>query len=182
MKGHKCPCAKRHKCPPFGPLAGYVPAAPHATRGMVGIFFLSLSSGKLHWQFPDSSTEDKFLSVLKNNVSDTRGTELLLQEISLGFSSGFPIEQFPQKFQNSFSSTPPIVRYFPMTQERKRLTKTTLRTFASTCVSSGRRSDSSGRKLDSSGFQIPQEFASASSGKTPVSSMFLNILGVDNGG
>ena len=54
-------------------------------------YSLSLSSGKLHWQFPDSSTEDRFLRVLKNNVSDTRGTELLLQEISLGFSLGFPI-------------------------------------------------------------------------------------------
>ena len=94
VKWHKCPSAKRQLCPPFGPLAGSVPATPHVTRGTVRILSLSLSSGKLHSQFPDSSTEDRFLSVLKNNVSDTRGTELLLQEISLGFSSGFPIEQF----------------------------------------------------------------------------------------
>src|ERR1041385_306395 len=43
----------------------------------------SHSSGELHWKFPDSSTEERFLSVLKNNILDTRGTELLLQEISL---------------------------------------------------------------------------------------------------
>ena len=83
VKWHKCPSAKRQLCPPFGPLAGSVPATPHVTRGTVRILSLSLSSGKLHSQFPDSSTEDRFLSVLKNNVSDTRGTELLLQEISL---------------------------------------------------------------------------------------------------
>src|SRR3954468_7492068 len=54
---------------------------------------ISLSSGEQHSQSPDSSTEDKFLSVLKNNVSDTRGTELLLQEISL--SSGELHSQSP---------------------------------------------------------------------------------------
>ena len=49
-------------------------STPHATRGTVqSILSLTLSSGKLHWQFPDSSTEDRFLSVLKNKVSDTRG-------------------------------------------------------------------------------------------------------------
>ena len=42
----------------------------HVTRGTVGIS-LSLSSGELHWQFPESSTEDKFLNVLKNIISDT---------------------------------------------------------------------------------------------------------------
>ena len=60
----------------------------HVTRGTVRIS-LSLSSGELHWQFPDSSTEDKLLSVLKNIVSDTRGIELLLQEIYLGFLQDF---------------------------------------------------------------------------------------------
>ena len=60
----------------------------HVTCGTVRTF-LSLSSGELHWQFPDSSTEDKFLSVLKNIVSDTRGTELLLKEIPQGFLQGF---------------------------------------------------------------------------------------------
>src|SRR4051812_4721398 len=34
---------------------------------------ISLSSGELHSQSPDSSTEVSYLSVLKNNVSDTRG-------------------------------------------------------------------------------------------------------------
>ena len=91
------------------------------------------------------------------------------------FLKVFLFEQFPQKFRNSFSSTPPTVRCFPMTQEwRKRLTKTTLRTFASTWSSSG-------RQLDSSGTRIPQEFGffkvPVSSRETPVSSMFLNILG-----
>ena len=72
-----------------GPLAGQVPAALHVTRGTVGSHSVSLSSGELHWQFPDSSTEDRFLNVPKTNVSNNRGTELLLQEISLGFSLGF---------------------------------------------------------------------------------------------
>ena len=89
MKRHDYPCVKGHKCPRSGPLAGHIPATPHVTRGTVGTHSVSLSSGKLHSQFPDSSTEDRFLSVLKNNVLDTQGTELLLQEISLGFSLGF---------------------------------------------------------------------------------------------
>src|ERR1041385_8413070 len=72
---------------------------------------LSLSSGELHWQFPDSSTEDRFLSVLKNNVSDTQGTELLLQEISLGFLQDFYLST-SSEIQNSFSSTPPTERGF----------------------------------------------------------------------
>ena len=73
----------------FGLLAGKFTATNHVTRGTVGTLSFSLYSGQLHWQFPDSSTKDRFLGVLKNNVSDTRGTELLLQEIPQGFSSGF---------------------------------------------------------------------------------------------
>src|SRR3954467_3810647 len=91
VKGHKCPCMKGHECPPFGPLVGQVPTTLHVTCGTAEDS-LSHSSGKLHWQFPDSSTEDRFLSVLNNNVSDTRGTELLLQEISSGVFFGFPIK------------------------------------------------------------------------------------------
>ena len=116
VKGHKCPCTKRHSCPPFEPLARSVPATLHATRGTVETYSLSLSSGKLHWQFPDSSTEDRFLSVLKNNVSDTRGTELLLQEISQGFLQDSYLSN-SSDLRNSFSSTPPTVRCFPTTQE-----------------------------------------------------------------
>src|SRR3954466_168778 len=77
----------------------------HMTCGTVGKCSLSLSSEKLHWQFPDSSTEDRFLSVLKNNVSDTRGTELLLQEIPYGFLEDFYLSNSSELW-NSFSSTP----------------------------------------------------------------------------
>src|SRR4051812_33154531 len=66
------------------------------------ILSLSLSSGKLHWQFPDSSNEDKFLSVLKNNISDTRGIELLLQEIPQGFLQVFYLRN-SSGLRNSFS-------------------------------------------------------------------------------
>src|SRR4051812_23765793 len=70
-KGHKCPCTKVPSCPPFGPLARQVLAVltRHVARSKV-LSLSSLSSVKPHWQFPDSSTEDRFLSVLKNNVSD----------------------------------------------------------------------------------------------------------------
>src|SRR3954465_9102904 len=82
--------------------------------------FLSLSSEELHSQSSDSSTEVSYLSVLKNNVSDTRGLNFYCRRFPQGFSSGFLVEQF-LRLRNSFSSTPPIVRCFPMTQEIKRL-------------------------------------------------------------
>src|ERR1044071_2518056 len=51
-----------------------------------------LSSGELHWQFPDSSTEVSCLSVLKNNVSDTRGLNFYCRRFPQGFSSGYLFE------------------------------------------------------------------------------------------
>src|SRR3954462_2207451 len=112
--------------PTLRTIARHVLASYHATRGMVQSILSLSSSGKLHWQFPNSSTEVRFLGVLKNKVSDTRGTEPLLQEISLGFLRDFYLSTSSES-QNSFSSTPPTMCCFPMTQgNRKRLTKTTL--------------------------------------------------------
>src|SRR3954465_6846045 len=55
-------------------VARQVLASHHTTCGMVKLFSLSsLSSEGSHWRSPDSSTEVSYLSVLKNNVSDTRG-------------------------------------------------------------------------------------------------------------
>src|SRR3954470_19877364 len=41
VKGHKCPCTKLPSCPPFGPLAGQVPAllTQHITRSKVFSLF-----------------------------------------------------------------------------------------------------------------------------------------------
>ena len=60
--------------PTLRTVARQVLSSHHATRGMVqSILSLTLSSRRLHSQFPDSSTEDSYLSVLKNKISDTRG-------------------------------------------------------------------------------------------------------------
>src|ERR1041384_4755912 len=76
-------------------VARRVLASHHATRGTVKLFSLSsLSSGKLRWILPDSSSEDSYLSVLKNNISDTRGLYFYCRRFPRGFSSGFLIEQF----------------------------------------------------------------------------------------
>src|SRR4051794_22817464 len=76
-------------------VARHVLASHHATRGTVKLFslLLFLQEG-LHWQFPDSSTEDSYLSVLKNNVSTTRGLNFYCRRFLRVFSSGFLIEQF----------------------------------------------------------------------------------------
>src|SRR3954469_22524465 len=86
------------------------------------IFSLSFSSGELHWQFPDSSTKDRFLSVLKNNVSDTRGTELLLQKIS----QGFLFEQFLRTSELIFLNPSNSAVFSYDSRNIKVLTKTTL--------------------------------------------------------
>src|SRR3954469_23837461 len=54
----------------------------------------SRSSEESHWRSPDSSTEVSYLSVLKNNVSDTRGLNFYCRRFPQGFSSGFLVEQF----------------------------------------------------------------------------------------
>src|SRR3954471_19922697 len=66
-------------------------SAPHAACGTVQSI-LSLQENRR--QFPDSSTEDSYLSVLKNNVSDTRGLNFYCRRFLQGFSSGFLVEQF----------------------------------------------------------------------------------------
>src|SRR3954462_10111614 len=82
--------------PTLRTVSRQVLASYHMARGMVQNILSLSSSGKLHWQFPDSSIEDRFLSVLKNNVSDTQGTKLLLQEIPQGFL------QVPQNYRTHF--------------------------------------------------------------------------------
>src|SRR3954470_17944834 len=100
---------------------------------------ITLSSGELHSQSPDSSTEDRFLSVLKNNVSDTRGTELLLQEISLGFLQVFLFEQF-LGISDLMIFNPSNSRMFSYDSReiQNSLTKTTLQIMLYLEMSSGR--------------------------------------------
>src|SRR4051812_48467111 len=54
----------------------------------------SHSSEESHWRSSDSSTEVSYRSVLKNNVSDTRGLNFYCRRFPQGFSSGFLIEHF----------------------------------------------------------------------------------------
>ena len=174
VKRHDCPCVKGHKCPRSGPLAEQVPATPHVTRGTVGTHSVSLSSGKLHSQFPDSSTEDRFLSVLKNNVSDTRGTELLLQEISLGFSSGFLSWAISSEISELIFLDPSDSTVFPYDSRMKKKTNEDYASnfcfnliFLRAPVEFLRNSDSSGFRIlqgasffkgDTSFFNVPQHF------------------------
>src|ERR1041385_4615749 len=76
-------------------VARQVLASHHATRGTVKLLSLiSQSSEESHWRSPDSSTEVSYLSVLKNNVSDTRGLNFYCRRFPQGFSSGFLTEHF----------------------------------------------------------------------------------------
>src|SRR3954466_12544528 len=54
----------------------------------------SQSSEESHWRSPDSSTEVSYLSVLKNNVSDTQGLNFYCRRFPRDFSSGFLVEHF----------------------------------------------------------------------------------------
>src|SRR4051812_26275957 len=54
----------------------------------------SQSSEESHWRSSDSTTEVSYLSVLKNNVSDTRGLNFYCRRFPHGFSSRFLIEHF----------------------------------------------------------------------------------------
>src|SRR4051812_48716448 len=54
----------------------------------------SQSSEESHWRSLDSSTEVSYLSVLKNNVSDTRGLNFFCRRFPQGFSLGFLFEHF----------------------------------------------------------------------------------------
>src|SRR3954463_6283446 len=114
--------------PTLWTIARQVLASHHVTHGTVRKYSFSLSFfRKPHWQFPDSSTEERFLSVLKNNVSDTRGTELLLQEIFLGFLQVFLFVQFlgisELMFLNPSNGT---VFSYDSREIQNSLTKTTL--------------------------------------------------------
>src|SRR4051812_10407308 len=78
----------------------------------------SLSSQSLeesHWRSSDSSTEVSFLSVLKNNVSDTRGLNFYCRRFPQGFSSGFLIEHFLRNTELIFLN-PSNSAVFPTTQ------------------------------------------------------------------
>src|ERR1041385_6120870 len=76
-------------------IARQVLASHHAARVTVKLFSLSSqSSEESHWRSPDSSTEVSYLSVLKNNVSVTRGLNFYCRRFPQGSSSGFLIEHF----------------------------------------------------------------------------------------
>src|SRR3954463_15677312 len=80
----------------------------------------SHSSEESHWRSPDSSTEASYLSVLKNNVSNTRGLNFYCRRFPQAFSSGFLFEQFLRiselVFLNPSNST-----MFSYDSKRKRL-------------------------------------------------------------
>jgi hypothetical protein len=138
--------------------------------------FLSLSSEELHSQSSDSSTEVSYLSVLKNNVSDTRGLNFYCRRFPQGFSSGFLIEHFLRSTELIFlnPSNSAVFSY------DSRSIKSLSEDYASTSSSARTSSGSSSASASTERFRILflQDFAPLhSSGNTPISSMFLNILG-----
>src|SRR3954468_9594750 len=136
----------------------------------------SLSSEELHSQSSDSSTEVSYLSVLKNNVSDTRGLNFYCRRFPQGFSSGFLIEHFLRSTKLIFLNPSNSAVFSYDSRSIKSLSKD----YASTSSSARTSSGSSSASASAERFRILFLQDSAplhSSGNTPISSMFLNILG-----
>src|SRR4051812_46012485 len=136
----------------------------------------SQSSEESHWRSLDSSTEVSYLSVLKNNVSDTRGLNFYCRRFPQGFSSGFLIEHFLRNTELIFlnPSNSAVISY------DSRSIKTLSEDYASTSSSARMSSGSSSASASTERFRIliPKDFAQLhSSGNAPISPMFLNILG-----
>src|SRR3954464_6455809 len=136
----------------------------------------SRSSEESHWRSPDSSIEASYLSVLKNNVSDIRGLNFYCRRFPQGFSSGFLIEHFLISTELIFLNPSNSAVFSYDSRSIKSLSKDYASTSSSTRTSSGSCTASASAEC----FRILflQDFAPLhSSGNTPISSMFLNILG-----
>src|SRR3954463_7837980 len=146
------------------------------TRGLNFYCRRFLSSEELHSQSSDSSTEVSYLSVLKNNVSDTRGLNFYCRRFPQGFSSGFLIEHFLRSTELIFLNPSNSAVFSYDSRSIKSLSKD----YASTLSSARTSSGSSSASASTERFRILflQDSATLhSSGNTPTSSMFLNILG-----
>src|ERR1041385_2152614 len=133
-------------------------------------------SEESHWRSSDSSIEVSYLSILKNNVSDTRGLNFYCRRFPQGFSTGFLTEHFLRPSELVFfnPSNSAVFSY------DSRSIKSLSEDYASTSSSARTSLGSSSASASNERFRIlfPQDFTRLhSSGNAPISSMFLNILG-----